>query len=591
MSTQTNKRFLSFGRKLFISVISIFVVFVACFVIYQYQREKQYKIQLLHGKLQNYNTIIYNDITGSLKDWNELTGNIKLFGIKGIRVTIVDFNGDVLYESSDNNQKRLSSHIYRREIEKALSEGNGYDLRRTSEVTGSIYFYSATSYKDFIIRTAIPYSEAVREKLRVDIHYIWISICLAILLMLIFYRYTNNLGISISQLKEFATRTENNEPITEVLEFPTPNDELGEVAQHIFKIYKHLLETKEALSLEREKLITHLQTSKEGLGVFTKEKKEVLANNLLIKYINIIADNNLEKSDDLFDVPEFRVIADFIRKVQKSPVGKDEKRINFNIDKNGKIFSVECIIFQDMSFEISINDVSLEEEKSILKRQLTQNIAHELKTPVSSIQAYLETIVTNENLPHDKTKVFLERCYEQSNRLTKLLRDISALTRMDEAFDLIETELVDVSILVEKMLNEVSMDIEKKEITISNNLKKGILIRGNYTFIYSIFRNLTDNSLAYGGQGIDITINCFREDDTFYYFSFADTGIGVGREHLQQLFERFYRIDKGRSRKLGGTGLGLAIVKNAVMIHKGSIFAKNNKAGGLEFIFTLAKEK
>ena len=99
-----------------------------------------------------------------------------------------------------------------------------------------------------------------------------------------------------------------------------------------------------------------------------------------------------------------------------------------------------------------------------------------------------------------------------------------------------------------------------------------------------------DNAIAYAGTNIQININCFREDENYYYFSFADTGIGVSPEHLNRLFERFYRVDKGRSRKLGGTGLGLAIVKNAVIIHGGNISAKNNQGGGLEFVFTLAKE-
>ena len=114
-------------------------------------------------------------------------------------------------------------------------------------------------------------------------------------------------------------------------------------------------------------------------------------------------------------------------------------------------------------------------------------------------------------------------------------------------------------------------------------------IVGNSSLLYSIFRNLTDNAIAYAGVGIQITINCFREDEKFYYFSFSDTGVGVSEEHLNRLFERFYRVDKGRSRKLGGTGLGLAIVKNAVLFHGGTIFAKNIPGGGLEFVFTLQK--
>lgn len=263
--------------------------------------------------------------------------------------------------------------------------------------------------------------------------------------------------------------------------------------------------------------------------------------------------------------------------------------MSITINKNGRIFIVECIIFQDLSFEISVNDITQEEEQSRLKRQLTQNIAHELKTPVSSIQGYLETIVSTSNLPKEKLDSFLERCYAQSNRLSRLLRDISTLTRMDEAANMIEMERVDISLLVANMINEVALELEEKQISVVNALKTNIQVQGDYSLLYSIFRNLMDNAIAYAGTGIRVTLQCFREDEQYYYFSFADTGVGVAPEHLSRLFERFYRVDKGRSRKLGGTGLGLAIVKNAVLIHGGTIQAKNTLGGGLEFVFTLAK--
>ena len=398
----------------------------------------------------------------------------------------------------------------------------------------------------------------------------------------------HDLEIAIHQ---FAKRADKNEPIETDLQSAFPHNELGEISQHIIQIYRRLRETKEALYIEREKLITHLQTSREGLGVFTKDKKEILVNNLFIQYSNLISDSNLETTEEIFAVCEFQKITDFIGKAQRSPLGKEEKRMSLTINKNGRIFIVECIIFQDLSFEISINDITQEEEQIRLKRQLTQNIAHELKTPVSNIQGYLETILSTQDLPQDKMQIFLERCYAQSNRLTRLLRDISVLTRMDEAANLIDMEKVDVSLLVGNIVNEVALELEEKDITVVNSLKPHILLRGNYSLLYSIFRNLMDNAIAYAGSHIHIHISCFREDENFYYFSFADTGVGVSPEHLNRLFERFYRVDKGRSRKLGGTGLGLAIVKNAVLIHGGTISAKNSQGGGLEFVFTLAKER
>ena len=410
--------------------------------------------------------------------------------------------------------------------------------------------------------------------------------------MIIFYKFTNKLGTSISQLREFAMRADRNEPIEMAMQSAFPHNELGEISQHIIQIYKRLHETKEALYIEREKLITHLQISHEGLGIFTKDKKEILVNNLFTQYSNLISDSNLETTEEVFAISELKEIIHFINKNQQQrSLSKDEKRMSITINKNGRTFIVECIIFQDASFEISINDVTQEEEQVRLKRQLTQNIAHELKTPVSSIQGYLETIVNNDNISREKMNTFLERCYAQSNRLSRLLRDISVFTRMDEAANMIDMERVDISVLVGNIINEVALELEEKHITIVDSLKKGIQIKGNYSLLYSIFRNLMDNAIAYAGTNIQININCFREDENFYYFSFSDTGVGVPDEHLNRLFERFYRVDKGRSRKLGGTGLGLAIVKNAVIIHGGNISAKSSQSGGLEFVFTLGKEK
>lgn len=588
----TPKHFLSFSRKLFLSVISLFLVFATCFMAYQYQREKEYKIEVLHTQLQDYNARLHEKLDTATHSKELLNEYIRQHAMKDLRVTVIDLNGNVLVDSYKSDCNLLESHLDRTEVQKALRNGNGFDVRRTSETTGVPYFYSASLFENYIVRSALPYNVSLINNLKADPHYIWFTAIITLLLIMIFYKFTKKLGTSISQLREFAMRADRNEPIELEMQSAFPHNELGEISQHIIQIYKRLHETKEALYIEREKLITHLQISHEGLGIFTKDKKEILVNNLFTQYSNLISDSNLETTEEVFAISELKDIIHFINKNQQQrSMGKGEKRMSVNINKNGRTFIVECIIFQDASFEISINDVTQEEEQVRLKRQLTQNIAHELKTPVSSIQGYLETIVNNENIPREKINTFLERCYAQSNRLSRLLRDISVLTRMDEAANMIDMERIDISVLVGSIINEVSLELEEKHITVINSLKKSIHMKGNYSLLYSIFRNLMDNAIAYAGTNVQIHINCFREDENFYYFSFADTGIGVSPEHLNRLFERFYRVDKGRSRKVGGTGLGLAIVKNAVIIHGGNISAKNNQVGGLEFVFTLAKEK
>ena len=227
-------------------------------------------------------------------------------------------------------------------------------------------------------------------------------------------------------------------------------------------------------------------------------------------------------------------------------------------------------------------------EQSILKHQLTQNIAHELKTPVASIQGYVETILDNPNIEEKSRELFLKRSYAQCQRLTSLLQDISTLNRMDDARDFMDFNQVDISATVENIERETALQLEQKKMTFENRLPANIRIRGNQSLIYSVFRNLTDNAIAYAGEGTSITVTA-KEDTDRWFFCFQDNGIGVPQEHLARLFERFYRVDKGRSRKMGGTGLGLAIVKNAVLLHGGTISVCNRPTGGLQFDFSLKK--
>lgn len=230
-----------------------------------------------------------------------------------------------------------------------------------------------------------------------------------------------------------------------------------------------------------------------------------------------------------------------------------------------------------------------EEDKTRLKRQLTQNVAHELKTPVSSIQGYLETIVSSPDIDNETKDKFIQRCYAQSRRLSSLLADISTLNKLDDAPQGYEFENVNILDLLQTIQKDVSMQMEENNVTFRALVEPDVVVSGNPSLLYSIFRNLTDNSIAYGGDGVTVTVQILSFDSSFYTFSFSDSGPGVAPEHVTHLFERFYRVDKGRSRKMGGTGLGLAIVKNSVLLHRGAISVRLGAAGGLEFIFTLPK--
>ena len=315
-----DRHFLSFSRKLFLSVISLFLVFAACFIAYQYQREKEYKVELLDTQLQDYNERLQQELR-SIPDslWTStLNRYIAKGSYRDLRVTIVNLQGRVLYDSyNETSQEAFSNHINRQEVQKALKNGKGYDLRRTSETTGIPYFYSATLYPQYIIRSALPYDVNLVNSLAADPHYLWFTAIVTLLLIFVFYKFTSKLGTAINHLREFAKRADKNEPVETDIQSAFPHNELGEISQHIIQIYKRLRETKEALYIEREKLITHLQTSREGLGVFTKDKKEILVNNLFTQYGNLISDSNLQTTEEIFSIYEFQKITDFISKAQR----------------------------------------------------------------------------------------------------------------------------------------------------------------------------------------------------------------------------------------------------------------------------------
>lgn len=472
-------RRLNFSSKLFISVLLLFLIFASCFIMFQYKREKTYKQDMLNIRLQSINLRL-NEFLEDKEPTDSIiekfldileSETFNLINEKP-RITIINTNGDVLFDSS--HKKITQNHLNRPEIKDAIKKGNGYTISRLSETTSERYFYSATYFKDkgIIIRSSMPYDINLINVLKVDSRYLWATIIMTLILIFIFYRYTHKIGKTISQLHNFAKRAESNENIENIsLDFP--HNELGDISNHIVELYA---------------------------------------------------------------------------KIKKS-----------------------------------------EEDKIRLKRQLTQNISHELKTPVSSIQGYLETIVSNPDMAEDTKTQFLNRCYNQANRLTSLLNDISTLNRMDEADNQYDISEINLLKLLETIDGECALQLKEKNMTIYNLISPKINLEGNYSLLYSIFRNLTDNAIAYAGYGTSITIKCIAATNERYTFSFADNGVGVDEKHLPHLFERFYRVDKGRSRKLGGTGLGLAIVKNAVMLHNGTISVKRSETGGLEFIFSLPR--
>ena len=221
-----------------------------------------------------------------------------------------------------------------------------------------------------------------------------------------------------------------------------------------------------------------------------------------------------------------------------------------------------------------------------LKHEMTGNISHELKTPVSSIQGYLETIVNHPEISEERRRLFIERSYLQSLRLSDMITDISTITKLEEAPEQFTPKPLNLKVVYEEVLEEMGDSIRTHGIQVENKLEP-LCVRGNYSLIYSIFRNLIENTMKYAGDGSCVHVSYSASQDGTHCIDYYDTGRGVAEDELDKIFERFYRLDADRGKPVGGSGLGLSIVRNAVLFHKGGIKAYRVPGGGLGFRFTL----
>lgn len=462
------------GSRLFFSVLALFFLFAIAFIAFQQHRERLYKVSLLELRLQDLNQQLDNVLQqkGTEGMADRLDDYLALHKVRGLRVTVIRKDGRVVYDNVRRQWTAMPNHARRPEVAQALRQGKGSTVERNSTTLNRDYFYSATYFPShlYIIRCALPYDVDLVKSLSADQHYLWFALAIMLILTFVLYRFTRRLGNNITALNQFAARADQGDNIeaTELGLFS--NDEIGDTAARIVKLYLKLQRTSQ--------------------------------------------------------------------------------------------------------------------EQEALKRQLTQNVAHELKTPVAAIQGYLETILENPNIDAATQKQFLSRSYAQSQRLTALLNDISTLNRLDDGAGMMGFEEVDVADIIRTVEQESLLTLGQKGMTMQCDIPEHIPIFGNHGLLYSIFRNLTDNAIAYAGRHKQVSISAWQKGG-LWHFTFADNGVGVAPEHLPRLFERFYRVDKGRSRKMGGTGLGLAIVKNAVRVHGGTIVVSNNPAGGLRFDFTL----
>ncbi len=384
---------LQYRQKLFIYLSSIFLVFTVLVMFFQYNRERSFKREQMEMNLDNVAELTYNYIEkkklGAGNSYSGLDSLYYYIPTSNIRITIINKLGTVLYDSEVSDPGKMENHLHRPEIQVAQREGHGSQIRESS-TTGFEYYYYAKNYADLFVRVAAHYDVEVKNFLHVEKVFLFYLLALFVVTWGMMSLVTRNLSSVLVKLKDFATRLSHGEEIEEKIIFP--EGEFGEISNQIIEIYDKLTAAKSKIEIEKNKLYSHLIALNEGIAFFTRDKKKILRNNHFIQFINIISDESNISEEEIFTAREFAKLNEFLdRHLQEEAIIKKTELPHFEdiIYKDKRTFNLDAIVFSDKSFEVVIRDITKLEKQKTLKAQITSNIAHELKTPITIILGYL----------------------------------------------------------------------------------------------------------------------------------------------------------------------------------------------------------
>lgn len=563
----------TYKKQLLIYFAGVFTLFAVLIVLFQLSSERRYKEEILQSRLS-----VYSDIIAQASDYGQIMSLLP----NELRVTVIGKDGTVLFDSRADVDS-LDNHLMRPEIQESILRSEGLAIRK-SDTTGMPYFYFSKSYGGFVVRVALPYEVDIRRFFQPDTLFLILVISLFVVALFSLIFLSDHFGEGISRLHSFAEAAEKGAVDYDSITFP--DSELGAIGEKMLESYRRLERSNRMIALEKERLLLHIHYYEGGIAIFSPGREKLYANYRFIQFMNTLLERPTPDINDMWSSKMFSPLCEFLDR--STPVKTDYPPVfRFKLSKGARNYDIQMLIYPDNGFEITINDVTEIEKSRTMKQQMTNNIAHELRTPVSSIRGYLETLISCPDVSEERRKVFIDRAYVQTLRLSDLIRDIALITKIEEAPEQLQKEKVNIRQIVDEVIEEFREVIDSKHITVENMLSSDLVVTGNATLIYSIFRNLVENSLKYAGDGVLIHIECYARSDGHYHFTYYDTGKGIGEEHLSRIFERFYRVSEGRTRDGGGSGLGLSIVRNAVAFHGGDIRAVNRAGGGLEFVFSL----
>lgn len=510
------------------------------------------------------------------------------------RITFVDARGVVLgdTEIAPENLKEIKDHSKRPEFIAAFKTSHGMAIRYSTTLKIDMMYVAVkiAPQGEFlgIVRVAVPLTQ-IKELMQKTEYAILLSFVLCAMLILLL-----NIVVSkrLSQPVEEITRAakEISKGNFDVRVYPGAKGELGALGSSINVMASEIRKRVHEITQEKETLQTILRGMSDGIMVVNGKGKIILTNRVLQDLFHR-APVAVEKTP--VEVIRNADLQDgFTQVLDKGETFKME--LSVATPGADKIFDV--IIVRLMPQDKTEGAVALFHDITDLKRiekvrkDFVANVSHELRTPLTSIKGYAETLCDEDIEDAAKTRSFVRIILKHANRLSNLVEDLLSLTRLESRSPHLMKEKIDLRKVLDASILVVKPSAETKRLAIQvGSVPEKIMVWADKNQIGQALINLLDNAVKYTPAGGSITVSA-TDADKEIHVTVKDTGIGIPKDDLDRVFERFYRVDKNRSRKLGGTGLGLSIVKHIILDHGGSVWVRSQPEEGSAFSFSLPKE-
>ncbi|MGG4505206.1 ATP-binding protein [Heyndrickxia sporothermodurans] len=529
------------------------------------------------------------------KQSNELQEKVESFYAENQpRITIIDVNGDVVADSEDNPAK-MENHANRPEFKDIV--------KRHKKNAESIRFSETLGYNMMYVATPIQNKDQVVGVIRVAftlqnidhaIKKLWLSLGLAmgitlILASIIAISLAKGITRPIEDIIQVARRLSEKDYSSRVR--AKTNGELEQLSIAINTLAKSLQHQMEEISENQQKLTGVLTNMVSGVMLINPEGRIVLVNPAMEKIIGSTADQ-LRGKLHIEAGKSFGLSQLIDQSLKKKIKIHDEVQMYY---PDQRILDAHLAPYLGANGEIKgiitvLHDITDIRRLEKMRSEFVANVSHELKTPITSLKGFAETLLDGAMYDPEIAKSFLTIIHDESERLHRLITDILHLSKIEQHQLPFHPEPLNVTGVIYETIDTIQEEINKKQLTIKLPNQKPVIIDAEKDRLQQIILNLVANAVTYTPDKGTIEIGIVEKDDQIE-LTVKDTGIGISKEELPRIFERFYRVDKARSRNSGGTGLGLAIVKHLVESHHGSIQVDSEEGKGTLFTLTLPKKQ